>query len=304
MRDTVGILLSLLSALLWSTTFVAARYLLAGGHADPATLSAIRFLVGGLLLLGVGLAVHGRRMYALAWRDYAALAGLGLFGIVGMGLFLFYGQATTSAINASVVIQLSPIFIAVLGACTGAERLRPLAVAGIALAFLGSLLVVGIVSEHGVRFAFEQVRGNLLVLASALCWAVYSVFGKRVVLRVGGYVATTWAMLAGAVMLWVWWLCVPDAHVIPADGWSWTLILYLAVFPTAVAFYAWYEAMRRIDLALLNVMQYLTPVCTILLAWVCLAERLGAWAWAGVALVAAGIALVGWPRRAAPKTEP
>jgi len=69
---------------------------------------------------------------------------------------------------------------------------------------------------------------------------------------------------------------------------------YVAVFPTAVAFFAWYEAMRRIELALLNVMQYLTPVFTIVLASMLLHERLAACQWLGVALVLGGVMASGF----------
>ncbi len=66
----------------------------------------------------------------------------------------------------------------------------------------------------------------------------------------------------------------------------------MALFPTALAFFAWYEAMRLIDLAVLNVMQYLTPVFTIILAGWWLGERLTWLQGCGIAVVLSGIALL------------
>lgn len=293
----MGLFWSFTSALLWSTTFVAARHLLSQGQTDPVTLSVVRFLLGGLLLLGFGLITHRRQVLAVTWRDLGAAAALGLFGVLGMSLLLFYGQECTTAVNASIIIQLSPIFIALLGWAVGDEKLRPLALVGILLAFVGSLLVGGIVTPTGVHVDVASLKGSLLVLGSAACWAVYSVFGKRFVRRLGGYAATTWCMLAGAVLLLLWWLLVPGEHRAPEEPSAWWLVLYIAVFPTAVAFFAWYEAMRTLDMALLNVMQYLSTAFTIPLAWLLLGERLTWLPWVGVATIAAGVALVGLPHK-------
>ena len=78
----------------------------------------------------------------------------------------------------------------------------------------------------------------------------------------------------------------------PDSGGKWTAVIYLGVFPTAIAFFAWYEAMRLIKLSILNVMQYLTPIFTIALAWALLGETIAVWQLTGIAVVMVGIFLV------------
>lgn len=288
----VGVFWSLASALLWSTTFVTARYLLAGNRVDPMTLSAIRFALGSVVLAVGGLLIYGPKAFRVSGKDMLQLAGLGLFGMVGMSGLLFWGQRTTTAINASLIMQTCPVLILLAGLFIG-ERVGVTEVTGILVSLAGCLLVVEVINAGGISFQSGHAAGDAAVFLAACSWTVYSVWGKPVVLRVGGFAATLWSMVFGAIELILLRLVLPMDNVWPAGGTTWMAVLYLAVLPTAVAFFAWYEAMNRIELSLLNVMQYITPVATIFLAWILLRERLTGPQWLGIALVLAGVAVTG-----------
>jgi len=294
----IGVFYSLLSAFLWSTTFVCARYLMVNKQVDPLTLSLIRFSLGALTLLIFGLLCRRKALTLPRGRDLGSMAILALFGIGGMSVLLFFGQQRTTAINSSLLMQLNPVFILFLGLLIG-ERFSWMNLIGILASMVGALLVVGVLTPHGLQGSWRQNAGDLLVLGSALCWAIYSVFSKRTTQRLGGYSATTWVMLLGAVELALVWLAVPVPCVWPRGWLAWSLILYMAIFPTALAFFAWYEALRLIDLSLLNVMQYLTPAFTIVLAWGLLGESMLLTSALGVGVVLAGVALIGFRRNTA-----
>jgi drug/metabolite transporter (DMT)-like permease len=168
----------------------------------------------------------------------------------------------------------------------------------------GCLLVVRVLGPEQPGHKAGYFTGDLCVALSALGWAVYSVAGKPVVRRLGGLVTTTWAMVFGAAELVVLWLVLPrlvSFQIIwPAGGAAWAIIAYLAVFPGAIGFLAWYEAMDRIPLVLLNVMQYLTPCFTIVLALVLLDERIDLLNIIGLALILAGVVLSGMPTHQRP----
>jgi drug/metabolite transporter (DMT)-like permease len=298
-HDPWGVFWSFTSAFLWATTFVCVRHLMSNGLVDPVTLSTIRFLLGGSLLLLMGL-VFKQEMFGLSAKDFLSLAILGLLGMVGMSTFSFYGQIYTTAINSSLIMQLNPIIILLLGVFIG-EAITLDKVIGIVISLIGCLFVVGILSFQGLQFDPGHLRGDLFVLLGAVCWALYSIIGKPVVQRLGGYRTTTWAMLLGAIELLLLRFFISIPVIWPSGG-TWYHIAYLVLLPTAVAFFAWYEAMARIDLALLNVMQYLTPIFTILLAWLLLGERLGPSEWAGVLIVLLGVVMVGIPMRREEKT--
>jgi drug/metabolite transporter (DMT)-like permease len=290
----MGIFWSFLSAFLWGTTFVCARFLLGGGYIDPLTLSSIRFSLGGLLLLSYGLLYYRDEVLAVlpALRSLYIfrLALAALLGIVGMSVLLFYGQKTTTAINSSFIMQLNPLLILLLGVFVG-ESITWRKTAGMAISFVGIIMLLNMIGSDGAYLSFANLSGNLMIFGSAVCWAVYSIISKGIVERWGGYAATTWVMLLGAVELGLIYLFLPAKHILPQDANVWLYILYLAVFPTAVAFFAWYEGMRLIKLSLLNIMQYLSPVFTVLLAWLWLGERLTWLQTGGILLIAVGIAI-------------
>jgi len=286
-----GVFWSFLSAFLWSTTFVCSRYLLADRSVDPFTLATLRFAAGGLLLLAAGLIWRRKEILSLRWKDALQCALMALFGMGGMCVFLFFGQQDVGAINSSILMQVSPVFIVILGVLIG-ERMTWVGLVGVLVSFWGTLLVMGVLDIDGLHLSLSQGCGNFLIVASALCWALYAVFSQGLVVRMGGYAATTWVMIAGALELLVLQLLMPVAPHWPTTLHHWLAIAYLAVFPTALGYFAWYEAMRLIRLSLLNVMQYLTPVFVIFLAWILLGERLLLVQWMGAAIVLMGVWMV------------
>jgi drug/metabolite transporter (DMT)-like permease len=282
-----GLFWALTSALLWSTTYIVIRALTPYG-VDGLTLSAIRFVLGALVLLIPALTVFRRPFLAVPPRDRAILAVLSLFGIGGMSVLLFVGQAGTSAINGALIMQVSPVLMLLLAAALG-ERIRPMQTGGILLALVGSLLIGEVWRMHG------HWRGDILIMLSAACWAVYSVLGRGVVARHGGFIATAWAMLFGMAFLVAARLLLPVVAPGIALTWPvadprlWSYLLYLGIFPSGVAFVAWYESLHRLPFSLANAFQYLTPAATILLAWGILDEQLTLVHLTGIAVLAMGI---------------
>ncbi len=287
-----GVFCSFASAFLWSTTFIGGRWLLKDRSIDPVSLSVIRFGIGGILLFLFGYFFFRQRLFNIRLNDFLMLAWLSLWGIGGMSLFLFVGQIHTSAINTSMIIALSPILTMLLGTFVG-KRLNAFMVCGMLISLIGCLLVLGVITKSGFAYKNGNMFGDSMVFCSAACWAVFAVFSGKTVKRLGGYTATTWGMLIGFAellivrMLWPWELTIPDM----AQHGYWGAVLYIAVFPTAIAFFAWYEAMDRISLSLLNIMQYLTPLFTVLLAFLFFGETMNLLNIAGAIMVLAGVML-------------
>ncbi len=291
-----GVFWSLTSAFLWSTTFVCARYLMRDRVIDPVSLSFFRFFAGGIVLFLFGYFFMRKKLFTIKIKDIPELAFLAVFGVVGMSALLFLGQQSTTAINTSMIMQINPVVIFLLGLFIG-EKASFMQFLGIIVSLTGCLLVVDVISVRGFAYDPKHLSGDLIIFASACCWAIYSVFGKNAVKRLGGFAVTTWTMLLGAVELLLLFMILPGERIVPDTGSAWCVISYIAIFPTALAFFAWFEAMDKIDLSLLNVMQYLTPVFTIVMAWLILSERISMLNAGGIILVIAGVILIGMKRR-------
>ncbi|MBU8901101.1 MAG: DMT family transporter [Victivallales bacterium] len=285
-----GLFWALLNSFLWGTTFICSRYLMKNGSVDAITISLIRFSIGSGILFLLGIVFYRDKIFKVKAKDILELALLGALGVAAVSVLIFAGQKWATAINAALVIELNPIMILFLGLWMG-DKIRKFQYIGISLGLLGCLLAIGIIKPDGINFETHHIKGELVLLAAGLCWACYTVFSKKITKRLGGFVAITWIMLAATVELLVVRLFVPYDYITPKGTETWMVIIYLSIFPTAIAYFAWSEALTKIKLSLLNITQYLTPVFTIILAWILLDESMSLLSIVGACMVLGGVAL-------------
>ena len=286
----VGMFWAMLNSFLWGTTYICARYLMKNNCVDPLTICMTRFAIGSVILFLLGVVFYRDKIFKISKKDILKLALLGALGIGGMNLLMFSGQRYTSAINAVLVLQLSPIMILFLGVFFG-EKINKFQYIGTFIGLIGCLLAIGIISEKGFRILPEHVNGDLLLLIAAAMWALYVVLSKKITEKLGAYVTITWMMIAVAIELIIAKFVFPHNCIIPTEKDTWMIIIYLSIFPTAVAYFAWSEAMTKIKLSLLNITQYMTPIFTIILAWILLDESMSTLSIIGACMVLGGVAL-------------
>jgi len=270
-----------LTLLLWASAFVAIRHL---GHTfSPGALSLGRLIVGSVAL-GVVLVLRGWQMPTR--RDWP---GLVVIGVLWFGLYNFAlnaGERRVDAGTAAMLIQLSPVLVAVLAAIFLKEKATPALGVGLLVAFAGVALIATSTSDGGDR----DPVGVLLCLVSAAAYAVSLIFQKPLVSRLSAVEVTWIACTIGAVA------CLPFAGDLAREtagasasdlGW----VVYLGVFPTAIAFTTYAFALSSMSAGNLSVTTYLVPPITVLLSWVLLSEVPPAMAYVGGALCLVGVAL-------------
>ena len=267
--------------LFWSSAFVAIRHL---GHTFSPGALALGRLVIGSIALGVVLAMRGGRMPHR--RDWPGLITIGLlwFGLYNVALNA--GELRVDAGTAAMLIQLSPVLVAVLAAVFLKERATLALGVGLLVAFAGVVLIATSTSDHGDR----DPLGVVLCLVSAAAYAVSLILQKPLVSRLSAVEVTWIACTVGAVA------CLPfagdlvrqtaDAGV--ADiGW----VVFLGVFPTAIAFSTYAYALKHMSAGNLSVTTYLVPPITVGLSWLFLSEVPPSMAYVGGGLCLAGVAL-------------
>lgn len=267
--------------LLWSSAFVVIRHL--GRAYSPGALSLGRLAVGSVAL-GTVLATRG-----WVWptrRDWPGLLTVGLlwFGLYNVALNA--GERRVDAGTAAMLIQLSPVLVAVLAAVFLKERATPALGVGLLVAFAGVALIATSTSGQGQR----DPLGVLLVLAAAAAYAVSLIVSKPLVARLPAVEVTWVACTVGAVatLPFAADLVRQTASTHPSDV-LW--VLYLGLFPTALAFSTYAFALSSMSAGSLSVTTFLVPPITVLLSWVVLAEAPPATAYVGGALALAGVAL-------------
>ena len=265
----------------WASAFVAIRHL-----ADTFTagsLSLGRLLVGATCL---GVVVLSRGLPRPTARQWVSIVTIGVlwFGIYNVALN--EGEHHVDAGTAVMLIQVSPVLVALLAAAFLNERFTIYLGLGLALAFGGIALIATGSSEHGDR----SVAGVFLCLLSAAVYAVSLVLQKPLVAKLQAVHVTWLACTIGAIV------CLPfigqlvddlgDASA--SDVW-W--VVYLGVFPTAIAFTTFAYALRHMTASNLGVTTYLVPPITIVMGWLLLDETPPPMAYVGGVLALVGVAV-------------
>ena len=280
---------ALLAVVFWGVSFVATKAALR--EVAPITLIFTRFALGALLLV-VLVRARGEEMVPPreTWR------GLALMGFVGVfvhQLVQSYALTLTTAVNSGWLVGLTPVWSAVLAAALLHERFGPQKLAGLVLGFAGAALVVTQGRLDRGVLALPATRGDLLMLASTLNWAVYTVLGHGVLRRLGAARATAGAMVLGWAMLaplFLWTRGWRDYAALSATGWA--AVLFLGILCSGVGYLFWYGALEKVDASRVAALLYLEPLVTVAAAAALLGEPVRVVTAVGGGLVLAGVLLV------------
>jgi len=278
-------LLLALAPLFWSGNFVIGKLL--GEALPPFTLSALRWTIGALVLLP--LVVRRGEALRAALRWWRSLSVLGATGVAGYTPLVYLALADTTTVNAALIQAAIPAVTAVLTVLVLRAPVGPRQWVGIAVAFVGVTWIVAR-GEPASLAALQLNRGDLLMVANVLLWAVYTVVAQRVLRHVDGLIGTFLSVLVGLALL------LPVATWEMA-GRQWpsstpelaAALLYLGVFPSILAYLCWNRGVAAVGAALSASFVNLLPVYTAVLASLFLGEWIAWHHLAGGMLVAGGV---------------
>jgi drug/metabolite transporter (DMT)-like permease len=280
--DWLALGAALVTVILWASAFVGIR-------AVADDLSPGSFALGRLLVataaLGVIVSIR-RPSLPTRGRDWALIAVSGVVWFGGYFIALNAGEGLVDAGTAAMLVNVGPILIAIFAGLFLLEGFPPRLVAGSVIAFVGTL-IIGIASggQEGVPNA---PLGVALCLLAAVAYAIGVTVQKPALARVPALSVTAIACAIGAVVTLPFGpLLVEELGSAPPDAIAW--IVYLGIFPTAIAFTTWAFALNRTTAGRLGSTTYLVPPVAIGLAWLMLNEVPPALAFLGGALCIGGV---------------
>ncbi len=269
-------------ALMWSSAFTSARIIVSA--APPLTTLSLRFLISGLLAIGIALALGQTwRLTRAQWRATM------LFGICQNALYLglnFVAMQTVQASLAAIIASTMPLVVALGGWIVLREKLRPLAIVGLFAGIAGVAMIMGARLQAGVDLLGVLYCGiGVLALAFATMALRTASSGGNLLMVIG------LQMLVGAAALAVIGLPTETLSV----TWSWQLIAafaYTTLVPGLAATWVWFLLVERIGAVRAATFHFLNPVFGVAIAALLLGEALGGRDVLGVAIVTAGILAV------------
>ncbi len=251
----------IVTLVLWASAFAGIKVGLRGY--SPGHLVLLRFLTASLVLLIYAVLT---RMSLPEKKDIPMLLFLGFIGITVYHIALTYGELRVTAGSASLIISAAPIFTAIMAMFILKERIKLWSWAGVLLSFFGIVLVV---RGEGGSVSFEP--GALLVLLSAICTSVFFVLQKPYLKKYSPLAFTSFAIWSGTLFQLVF-LGGLFQNLKEAPLESTLAILYMGVFPAAIAYITWAYVLSRIPASLAGSYLYISPVLSIIIAWFWLGE--------------------------------
>ena len=260
--------------------------------APPFTIAAIRFGVASVLLFAWA-RLANRPLSRVHRDDWPLIAGLGLTAIAGYNWLFLTGLTLAPASDGAIIVPgLAPVFTVLLAGIVLREGLTARAFIGLALAAIGLYLVV----DPAGGTSEQRLLGDLLFIAGAICWGVYSVLARVASRRFDAVSTTLYGTALGTVIL------VPAAileggadrlAIAPIEALAG--IAYLAVFGTVGAFVLLNLGVARIGAGRASAFALLVPIVGVLSSVALLGERLGPLTLLGGIVVLIGLWLVERP---------
>ncbi|MER5810182.1 DMT family transporter [Streptomyces sp. NPDC002033] len=282
------------TVVMWASAFVSIRA--SADHFGPGALALGRLATASVALGTVLLVKRVPLPPRQAWPGILAS------GVLWFGLYMValnWGEQGVDAGTAAMVVNIGPLVIALLSGWLLKEGFPPMLLAGMAVSFAGAA-VVGMSTSKG---GGSSLTGVLLCLVAALAYGAGVVSQKPALRYANPLQVTTYGCFVGTACT------LPFAgqllRQIPEAPLTATLnMVYLGLFPTALAFTTWTYALSRTTAGKMGATTYAVPAVVVLVAWIVLDEVPGWWTLLGGAICLAGVAVSRRRPRPAPQVAP
>ena len=214
-------------------------------------------IVGGCVL--IWLASLFMKSDRIERHDYLRII---LGGALGLFMFMFLfnkALAYGDPIDVSIIMTFPPVFVILIGIIFQHKRTSWLEIGGVVVGFIGAFLVI--VTQHAGEKGTDNILGDLLALASTLCYAFYLVILEGPTHRYRPIPLLRWVFLAAAVPALCLLHTFPEAPIFHTSYWlPWACIAFVLICPTFLSYFLVNPAIKLIGSELVSMYQYLVPV--------------------------------------------
>jgi drug/metabolite transporter (DMT)-like permease len=250
----------------WGISFIATKIAL--NEISPQAIILLRLLIAIILLLFI--ALYTKKDFFISLNNYLRIFILALIAVFHLWIQIT-GLKYTSASNTGWIVGVTPVFMAILGFILFKEKITAFSVLGIIIAFAG----LGLLMSKGfmLTIGFMSHKGDLLVLASAFTWSLYSVMNKKISVSYSPFLTILFLFLMMTVLIIPFTLNKETINaVFNLSTRGWLAILFLGIFCSGIAYVLWAQALMELEAVKVGVFLYFEPFVTVFAAWLLLAE--------------------------------
>ncbi len=260
--------LIILAVIFWGSSFIATKVALK--ELSPETIISLRLIIASVFLFIT--AIVYKKDFSINLKSHGAIFILALIAVFHL-MIQVTGLKYTTASNTGWIIGTAPIFMAILAAIFFREKIGLLKISGIIIAMFGLLLLIG--KGNITNVDLINNKGDLLVLASAFTWGVYSMENKKISLSYSPLMTILYLFIMMAVIIIPFNLNAASVNSVAHLSLNgWISILFLGLFCSGIAYVIWAYSLRDLESAKVGAFLYFEPLVTVLAAWVLLSESI------------------------------
>jgi drug/metabolite transporter (DMT)-like permease len=283
---TLKYLLIILAVIFWGSSFIATKVALK--ELSPETIVSLRLIIASVFLFITALLL--KKDFSINLKSHGFIFILALIAVFHL-IIQVTGLKYTTASNTGWIIGTAPIFMAILAAIIFREKIGLLKIGGIIIAMFGLLLLIG--KGNITNVDLINNKGDLLVLASAFTWGVYSMVNKKISLSYSPIMTILYLFIMMAIIIIPFNLNAASINsVVHLSLNGWISILFLGLFCSGIAYVIWAYSLRDLESAKVGAFLYFEPLVTVFTAWVLLSESITLLMIISGAIITLGVVLV------------
>ncbi len=237
----------------------------------PFTLAFIRFFFAGLIFLPLAI-LNWEKVSLKRWVEIFLI---GFFGIVINISFFFLGLKKTESIYAPIIASSGPVFLYIFSIIFLKEKPKLKVFSGTIISLLGILLIIfSPIFLENKTVSFGEIEGNLFLLLATLGYVFSALIGKDLMKKVNPYFVSCFSFLFSSLLFLIF---VPNElrywsfNQLNLNGWIG--IIYGVFFSSALAYFLFYWAIKKIPGQEIGIFTYIDPVVALIIAWPLLGEK-------------------------------
>lgn len=273
----------LLTICIWSSLELSGKLL--DTEISPFAITAWRFIIGGACIAPFA-AVHLAKTKKSI--DKSSLLKFGALGILNvvismllLQLAIYYGKASLTA----MIVSMNPLFVSLFAIFILRERLNRIQLISLFVGLVGLFMIIFAEHDFGAERYLNLPLGIILGILAALTFALYTVLTKRLVASYGNLLTNSASFLIGGIVLSIINLIIGKSMLFEPSLHNLSLMLYLGVMISGVAYLLYFEAMKALSAAKASIYFFLKPAIASVLAIIFLKESLDAAQIAGMILI-------------------